>query len=269
MTILVDGREAGSIPASDRALHYGDGVYRTLEWREGRARLWPWQWQRLSHDAAALGLDLPEPERILEELARAVGGLQRAVCKIILSRDGSRRGYAIAPDAATRRTISAVPWNGYPAAMSERGVAVRLCELRLGLQPRLAGIKHLNRLENVLARSEWTDADIAEGLLLDSEGTLVEGTMSNVFLVRDGELRTAALDRCGVAGAVRACLLAQDVVHVGRLTLADLEAADEAFLCNSLAGIWPIARFGAHCWREFPRAQALARALAAADDPAF
>jgi 4-amino-4-deoxychorismate lyase len=264
MTTLIDGCENASVPSTDRALHYGDGVYRTLEWREGRPLLWHWQWQRLSHDAAALGLDLPDAGVLCEELARAAAGLPRAVCKIMLTRTGGRRGYAIAPDATTRRIVSAAPWAGYPADCTERGVTVRLCELRLGLQPRLAGIKHLNRLENVLARSEWSDPAIREGLLLDSDGTLVEGTMSNLFLVRAGELATPALDRCGVAGAVRAWLLAQRRVRVARLTLADLETADEAFLCNSLAGIWPIARLGGRERHHFPLAHELAHELARA-----
>lgn len=261
MTTLIDGYVDDRIAVDDRAVQYGDGVYRTLEWRDGRPLLWDWQWRRLRHDAAALGLALPAACVVLDELERVARGLPRAVCKIILTRASARRGYAIPPEAATRRIVSAAAWDGYPPALAEHGVATRLCGLRLGLQPRLAGIKHLNRLENVLARSEWTDTAIHEGLMLDSDGSLVEATMSNLFVVRAGELATPALDRCGVAGAVRAWVLDQHPTCVRRLDLGDLENADEAFLCNSLIGIWPIARFGQRVWRHFPLAHGLAAAL--------
>jgi 4-amino-4-deoxychorismate lyase len=121
---------------------------------------------------------------------------------------------------------------------------MRVCDLRLALQPRLAGIKHLNRLEQIMARAEWEE-QYEEGLLLDYNGQLIEGTMSNLFLVRDRALYTPSLDSCGVAGVVRSVVLdlaVESGVRAARqaLTLTDLEAAQEVFLCNSLIGIWPV-----------------------------
>ncbi|MEO3962352.1 aminotransferase class IV, partial [Chromobacterium piscinae] len=142
----------------------------------------------------------------------------------------------------------------------------RWCELRLSLQPRLAGIKHLNRLESVLARSEWNDPAIQEGLLLDQDGWLAEGTMSNVYLLREGEILTPLLDRCGVNGAVRDWLT-ENISNFGlefsekRLSAADLIDADAVFLSNSLMGIWPLARLGERVWMPSPLLQALRQAL--------
>jgi 4-amino-4-deoxychorismate lyase len=115
----------------------------------------------------------------------------------------------------------------------------------LAEQPTLAGIKHLNRLEQVLARAEWSDPAIAEGLMLDQSSRLIEGTMSNVFLVRGGVVYTPRLHRCGVAGIVRELVLQRLAaecapVREADLTLDDVSAADEVFLTNSLIGIWPV-----------------------------
>nr|WP_294865452.1 aminodeoxychorismate lyase [uncultured Pseudogulbenkiania sp.] len=269
MAMLIDGAPDEQVSALDRGLAYGDGVYRTLELLAGRPRLWRWQWQRLAEDCARLALPLPDERLLLAELAQAAAGLERAVAKIVLTRGVGRRGYAMPADAVPTRIVSASPWAGYPAELAEQGVTVRRCELRLGQQPRLAGIKHLNRLENVLARSEWSDPTIHEGLLLDSEGYLVEGTMSNLFLLRGGELATPLLDRSGVAGALRAWVLDNApalglAVREARLTLADLDAAEAVFLCNSLIGIWPVVRLGERTWPIPQALRALAAQLAAA-----
>lgn len=270
MAMLIDGMPGEQVSALDRGLAYGDGVYRTLELLGGQPRLWRWQWQRLTDDCTRLSLALPDEALLLAELALAAAGLERAVAKIVLTRGVGRRGYAVPADAVPTRIVSASPWAGYPPELAEQGVTVRLCELRLGLQPRLAGIKHLNRLENVLARSEWTDPAIQEGLLLDSEGYLVEGTMSNLFLLRGTEFTTPLLDRSGVAGALRAWVFDNApelglAVREARLTLDDLYAADAVFLCNSLIGLWPMARLGERSWPIPDILRALAARLAVAN----
>lgn len=270
MAMLIDGVPGDSVSALDRGLAYGDGVYRTLELMAGRPRLWRWQWQRLAGDCARLSLPLPDENLLLAELAQVSADLERAVAKVVLTRGVGRRGYAMPADAVPTRIVSASAWAGYPAELAEQGVTVRLCDLRLGLQPRLAGIKHLNRLENVLARSEWSDSALHEGLLLDSEGYLVEGTMSNLFLLRDGALFTPALDRSGVAGALRAWVLDNApelglTVSEARLTLDDLDAAEAVFLCNSLIGIWPVVRLGGRVWPIPEVLRALETRLAGAD----
>jgi 4-amino-4-deoxychorismate lyase len=124
-------------------------------------------------------------------------------------------------------------------------VRVRYCETRLGHQPLLAGLKHLNRLEQVLARAEWSDPDVAEGLMLDLDGRVVEGTQTNLFALLEGRLVTPPLNRCGVAGVVREVAIASaaavglEVVE-SVLLPEQVAAADGLFLTSSLAGIWPI-----------------------------
>lgn len=256
----INGCNADSLPADDRGLAYGDGVFRTLECLQGQPRLWRWQYARLAADAAALGLALPDETHLRAELALACDGLERAVAKIILTRGRGPRGYAARPGCSQTLIVSADAWHGYPPGHARDGVTLAWCQLRLGLQPRLAGIKHLNRLENVLARSELGDG-CQEGLLLDTEGWVIEGTMSNLFLRRDGQWLTPRLDRCGVAGALRAWAMAQLAAHETRLTPDEVLAADEVFVGNSLAGIWPVARLGARTWQDFTAVRTLQAVL--------
>ncbi|MDC7699710.1 aminodeoxychorismate lyase [Vogesella indigofera] len=252
--MLVNGQPGDSISAGDRGLAYGDGIYRTLEARHGTPLLWHWQWQRLAADCTALRLPCPDEALLLREIASVTAKLERAVVKIVLTRGVGQRGYAMPAACMPTRIVSASTWAGYPAERAALGIAARWCDTRLAIQPSLAGIKHLNRLENVLARSEWTDPAIAEGLMLDMDGTVVEGIMSNLFIVRAGELITPLLDRCGVSGAMRACVIdtaANLGLHVREVRLSpdEVMAADEAFVCNSLAGIWPLRQLAERQWQ--------------------
>ena len=249
--VLVNGEPSASVPALDRGFAFGDGVFRTLLVRRGRALNWDRHFLRLAHDCQALALPIPREDVLLSEVARV--GPDDATVKVIVSRGVSGRGYATPADIATTRVVAGFPPPDYPSELARDGVTVRRCALTLSEQPRLAGVKTLNRLENVLARAEWLDPAIREGLLCDAAGRLVEGTMSNVFLVREGAIITPALTRCGIAGAqrerlrdlARAAGIAFTVRDVEYRELAD---ADEAFLANSLIGIWPIARNEARTW---------------------
>ena len=154
----------------------------------------------------------------------------------------------------------------YPPECSFLGVDARVCDLRLGWQPRLAGIKHLNRLENVLARNEWCDPAIREGLLLDHAGNVIEGTMSNLLIIDQGRVLTPVLDRCGVAGVMREMLLEaafdlQLPIEIRALSLDDVLQADEVGLCNSLIGLWPVKSLGTRRWQEFAQLRRLQLAL--------
>ncbi|MBI2779452.1 MAG: aminodeoxychorismate lyase [Gammaproteobacteria bacterium] len=166
---------------------------------------------------------------------------QRRVLLVSQETGGRERPGTVQPT----RLVALYAWPEYPPAFWVEGVAVRLCSTRLGSNPALAGIKHLNRLEQVLARSEWDDPAIPEGLMLDGEGYVIEGTMSNLFIVRNGRLLTPDLTQCGVAGVMRGCILdgARDAgipVDITQITLDDVKSSDEVFLCNSLIGVWPV-----------------------------
>lgn len=247
MAMLINGQPGEQISALDRGLAYGDGIYRTIEIRQGKPRLWAWQYQRLLADAARLKLPQPDEALLLAEIVQLAAGVEQGVAKIVLTRGVGARGYAMPADSQPTRLVSVTPWAGYPQGRARDGVNVRWCDTRLSCQPLLAGIKHLNRLENVLARSEWSDPDIHEGLMLDQRGLLIEATMSNVYLVEGQRIVTPRLDQNGVQGMLRDWLFAH-VPQLGyQLDEADIAPArlwqaEQVFLSNSLIGLWPVAR---------------------------
>ncbi len=241
----VNGRPAGQISAADRAVQYGDGLFETLRVRASRAEFLERHIRRLAAGCERLQLPTLDRRLVRQELTELAARQGDAVVKLIVSRGPGGRGYRFFPGQEVTRIVSVHPLPGGLSASAQAGVRVRVCATRLADQPLLAGIKHLNRLEQVLARAEWTDAAIAEGLMLNYSEQLIEGTMSNVFMVRDDVLLTPELANCGVAGVMRSVILdlAKELgvrTQVCRLGLHDTAAAREVFLCNSLIGIWPV-----------------------------
>lgn len=269
--ILVNGLAGGSVPATDRGLSYGDGVFRTLGMREGQPLAWRRQFAKLASDARALGILCPDEALLREELREAAQAAPACVAKIVLTRGDAGRGYALPPIARPTRIVACTPWPQHPAEWKERGVAARVCRLRLAWQPALAGIKHLNRLENVLARAECNDPAIAEGLLLDCEGNTIGGTMSNVFIVEDGRIITPDLAQCGVAGVTRDRVIDGAQRHgvacaVEPVALDRLLAADEVMVVNSLIGVWQVRTLEGRAWSPGAMTPRLRNWLEADDD---
>lgn len=224
---------------------YGDGVFRTLQIKQGSPLCWQRHYQKLKQDSTTLGLNCPEPEEILADFS----GQLDCIAKIIITRGSATRGYASPAVASETRITSFSPTPSYPLTHSIQGVAVHLCKIRLGHQPVLAGVKHLNRLENVLAANECQQAGLAEGILLDEQGWVISGTRSNLFSIRNGSLYTPDLGQCGVAGVQRDRVLnwatEQNFPYkIQPISLDDLLLSDEIFLVNSVFGLWPISHLG-------------------------
>lgn len=238
---LVDGQAADHIAVTDRGFQFGDGVFETLRISAGRPRFVHRHLHRLVVGCARLGMRPAPQEALLDDIAALATQIPDGVVKLVVTRGSSERGYRTPEKTAIRRTALAWPM---AAPFADR-FRVRLCDTRLANQPLLAGIKHLNRLEQILARSEWSDGDIHEGIMLDYGDRLIEGTMSNLFLVRDETLLTPDLEQCGVAGIVRSVVmdvageLGIDVVRRD-LERHDLRGADEVFVCNALIGVRPV-----------------------------
>lgn len=250
--MLVNGRPDDSVDARDRGLAYGDGVFRTLRTQDGQPLWWRDHYARLAADCAALMLSCPD-EGVLHDEVCHVAMPGAGVVKIVLTRGAGARGYAPPPDQAATRIVFPAPLPAHAQIDAPDAIVARWCTLRLARQPRLAGIKHLNRLENVLARAEWTDPAILEGLLCDDLGAVIGGVMSNLLIARNGELHTPDLAECGVAGVTRARLLRAAPrrgipIHIERLLPADILAADEVMICNSVIGVRRVARLDNTTW---------------------
>ena len=259
--MIINGKPGDSISASDRGLSYGDGVFRTLRVHHGKPFLWQQHYKKLQHDCAVIGIKCPSIQMLATDIEQLI--LQQeetcvnGVLKIIITRGYATRGYSPAANPQLSRILSYSSAPTYPDSYSRDGVSVHLCKLRLGHQPRLAGIKHLNRLENVMAAAEWNDDKIAEGIMLDNENYIIEGTRSNLFLVRNGKLYTPDLSRCGVAGLQRDRVIVyarqqRIVCKITELTMDDLVSADEIFLVNSVIGLWPVRELPGFNCKQFP-----------------
>jgi len=231
-------------------------VFRTLAMRQGSAELWSRQYAKLTADCLALGLRPPAEAALNADIQRIAAQMPDCALRITVTRGSGGRGYAMPSSVQSRRIVAASTLPDYPASYGEQGIRARFCTLRLATQPKLAGIKHLNRLENVLARAEWQDPEVVEGLLLDADENVIAGTRCNVFIVEQGALVTPDLARCGVAGVTRELVLEAAAMHgiacrVETISRKRLEAADEIFLLNSLVGAWPIAKLEQHTWADF------------------
>ncbi len=245
MNTLINGQETDSLLSSDRGLHYGDGLFETIAIVNGKPALWQQHLQRLFDGCQRLQIIKPDADVLLHECELLCESTDRAVAKLIITRGSGGRGYRKPEQATPSRIWSLHPWPDYPAINIELGITARICQTRLGINPLLAGIKHLNRLEQVLARSEWKDSNIAEGLMLDINGRVIEGTMSNVFFIKQGILLTPDLHEAGINGLMRQQVLniakkLEIDIHIQDLTADIIEAADEVFFCNSLFGLWPV-----------------------------
>ncbi|MGY2337823.1 aminodeoxychorismate lyase [Pseudomonas sp. SDO5532_S415] len=256
MDSWVDGQPADALSLKDRGLAYGDGLFETIAVRGGKPLLLDRHLSRLAEGCSRLAI-ATDPGLIRNELVAYAAALGEGVLKLILTRGDGLRGYAPDPSAQARRILQGNPPAAYPAIHAEQGIRLFPCTTRLSKQPLLAGLKHLNRLEQVIARSEWQDTEHAEGLMLDQAGRVIEGVFSNLFLVRDGVLVTADLKRCGVAGVMRAELLFQAeslgiATQITDITLEQLQWADEVFVCNSVYGVWPVHAYAALSWPVGP-----------------
>lgn len=269
--VLVNGVENAAVSAFDRGLVYGDGVFRTLVVRDGVPQQWRRHYAKLGSDCAALGLNCPSAIILAQELAQVCVDQPDCVVKIMITRGVGHRGYRYEPTIEPTRIVLSTPLPDYPQSYTTTGVRVRHCKLRLASPSVLAGVKHLNRLENVLARAEWSDPSIAEGLLSDTHGNVIGGTMTNIFIARDGMLRTPRLDACGVAGVTRERIIESARAgavpcEIAPITWDEVLHADEVVLVNSVAGAWPVCEIEGQAREIGPLTQKMQHWLKVDDD---
>jgi 4-amino-4-deoxychorismate lyase len=262
----INGIEQMDIAVTDRGLQYGDGLFETMAVFDGQCPHWQAHYQRLRTGCERLNIPLADESLLRQEIAHAAQGQAKAVIKLIVTTGVGGRGYARPVDMLATRIIMLHDWPAYPASQWQNGIALWRCDTRLGSNPTLAGIKHLNRLEQVLARSEWQTNDYAEGLMCDSHGNVIEATMSNIYIVQDNMLFTPKIDNCGVAGVMRHWVLENAprmdfIITETELSVEEIKQADEVILSNSLIGLWPVKSFEACQFQPGPVYWALLKNL--------
>lgn len=243
--ILINGKNRTELTVSDRGLQYGDGLFETIEVLNTRPILIDPHLRRLVSGCEKLLIPTPDKQILRHEVTTLSQNISHGVLKIIITRGSGGRGYKPPDITEPTRILSQHPFPDYPPSFQQDGITARFCQHRLGLNPTLAGLKTLNRLEQVLARAEWNTPEIQEGIMFDLNGYIIEGTMTNVFFVKNDILYTPLLTQAGIAGIMRDFVLKTALAkgvefEQGMFTSEQLLAADEVFLTNSIIGIWPV-----------------------------
>jgi 4-amino-4-deoxychorismate lyase len=237
------------VSIDDRGFQYGDGLFETIAIRNGEPRLWQYHVERLAKGCELLGIQMPPEDELAEGLMHALQQSRvptaYAVAKIIVTSGGGRRGYG--RSFADSPTVLTSAFQAVPLALEsyKDGIDTIICETRLASHSVTAGHKTLNRLEQVLARSELVETDVFEGLTMDADGNIICGTMSNVFFVNDTSISTPPLDECGVLGVMRRHVISSLKEHGIKVEIlpfaaSKLATVDEVFLSNSQFGVLPV-----------------------------
>ncbi len=263
--VIINGAQGEQLSSLDRGLLYGDGVFETIAIKQGKPQYWADHLDRLKQGCKILGLqnlDIPSLEKELQQILHSESN-SNCVVKIIITRGVGGRGYQPTVQPLTR-IVQKFPWPEYPASYVDLGINVTCCNFRLSRQSKLSKIKHLNRLEQVLARSEWQD-EFQEGLVCDEEDNVIEGTSNNVFFQREDCLITPSLDQCGVEGVMRKkiieyCLEKEIVVEVRAFKYSEMKQIHTMFLCNSINAIWPVRYY---CERKLVKTAIIEQLVAA------
>lgn len=248
---LFNGEPAEGQALLDRSCQYGDGLFETIAVRSGRPCLWSRHVDRLLSGCDRLGIAAPDPELLLAEAGELIAGRQNALLKIVISSGPSQRGYARDPNARGTRWLHCDDQAKRPPGTDEPLLAQE-CRIRLGSQPLLAGIKHLNRLEQVLASRELQTGR-QEGILCNQQGRPVEGIASNILLRFEDHYLTPPLRDAGVAGTVRQLVIDEQArldlpLRVRDTQIDALYRAEGLFMMNALRGIQPVAKLGEYAY---------------------
>jgi 4-amino-4-deoxychorismate lyase len=257
---MVNGELGYQVSVVDRGLAYGDGLFETIRVTGGYPVLLEFHLQRLQDGLRKLSISvsLEVVRRQLQSLLELATkqNLHNGVIKLIVTRGVAGRGFSPGNDISANVVSSWLALPDFPQASYHDGIELIVCHAKLPHRPQLAGLKHLNCLDYVMASLELQGQPNCEGLLLDQGGLLVEAISANVFLVSGGELLTPSLHRCGVAGTMRRWVIEVAALEVGLsvaerdLPLDSFEQADEVFICNSVRGVTPVSRVQGRQWRR-------------------
>lgn len=246
LSMLINGLSKQTVSVLDRGLQYADGLFETVLVESGRAIFINEHLARLENGCQVLGFGVLNKSLIQQEIQQLIGNKKYGIVKIVLTRGVGERGF-LAPSSPELTRVISFDEKQQSVLSYQKNIHLTVCNTRLSQQPQLAGIKHLAQLERVLARSEWVDNSIKESLMLDTQDWVIEGTMSNIFIVKEGVLITPDLTQCGINGIMRDVIIANAIqenkpYQIKALTLSDIEQADEVFMTNSLMPVWLVSK---------------------------
>lgn len=240
---LLNGEIQDRLSIFDRGLQYGDGLFETVAINRQQPLNFSRHIQRLQLGCQRLSIPFEQWQWLVDQSLRAIGNCARGVLKIIVTRGVGGRGYQVPTEQQANTLIYLSAWPNDSIQSSQQGIKLGLCQTRLAQQPLLAGLKHLNRLEQVLASQEQQIQGFPESLMLDQQQQVISGIRSNVFVIKNNQLYTPDLRQAGIAGTVRQAIIDYGHCQVVPLKISDVQQADAVFISNSIFGCWPITEF--------------------------
>lgn len=255
----LNGSVINCLDVQERGFAYGDGIFSTINIQNGQAKLLDLHWQRIQLGCERLVVSCKKLVQWQHDFDLFMAHYPDCIAKIVITRGCGGRGYL--PDTQVQPHCYFYAYQAIPHSQAyQQGINSTILKQALGLSPMLAGLKHLNRLEQVLLRQELAVLDYPEGLVCDIQGRVVEGVFSNVFMIKDNIIYTPSLQQAGVAGVMRQHILylaqhLQLTVTILDLMPADFLAADEVFFCNSVYGVWPVKQIQGTIYAHNPLTQ--------------
>ena len=250
---FINGKPQSDLPADDRATQFGDGCFTTARVVDGQVHLLSAHLQRLRDACQRLMIPFSDWSVLEQEMVTYAAGHQHAVLKVLLSRGSGGRGYSGSACTHPTRILSISAWPAHYQRWREQGITLTLSPVRLGRNPLLAGIKHLNRLEQVLIRTHLEQTDADDALVLDSDGWLTECCAANIFWRQGSDVFTPRVDQAGVNGIMRQHCIR--LLAASDYTLREVNApepalaeADEVIICNALMPVIPVRAYGELRW---------------------
>lgn len=246
--MIVNGQSQTFLKLSDRSIHYGDGCFTTISVTNGQAELWDKHLHRLKNACERLYIPFTAWQRLQIDVESLIVDKPNAVLKIIISRGEGGRGYGTQNVSSPNCIISLHDKPNHYDTWRQEGISVTVSPITLGKQSLLAGIKHLNRLEQVLIKQSLQQTDYVDALVCDTDNMLVETSIGNLFWRQGPVWYTPELIYAGVEGVMRNHVIdkirefsqLKEPIQEVRATIHSLTKADEAFVCNSLLKVVPI-----------------------------
>ncbi|WP_371189206.1 aminodeoxychorismate lyase [Thalassotalea maritima] len=231
-----------TLNVKDRGLAFGDGVFTTARVVRGKVEYVEQHIQRLVDACQRLALDNVPFATVRDEINKAAVDINDGCLKVIITAGESNRGYARANPIEPTVIVQTSAYPVHYHRWQNEGICLAVSQLQLGINPMLAGIKHLNRLEQVLMRNELDGLAADELVVSDVNGHVVECSSANIFWQQHGQWFTPDLSLAGVNGIIRQQLVKKLNAKIVTTDVNALFNADSIFICNAILGIAPVVR---------------------------
>lgn len=222
---------------SNRAINYGDGLFETILLCHQKIALWDLHFKRLNEGLARLNLESIPKALIHTKILSLINDDNCYVIKLVVFRDGRKRGYG----SQAKKVHFYITVN--PFVEQQVSQVLTVSSIQLSRQKNLAGLKHLNRLEQVLAAQKLNGCDYSDAIMLNDKQHVIETISKNILLIKDQKIYTPKLNKCGVYGVALSWLQKQGYKLIRKkIEFKSMQKYDGLMVCNSIVGFTSISK---------------------------